>query len=135
MIYFRRYDPEVFHRRSIRLPEFDYSSKGYYFVTVCVRDPDIQLSTIKSKRVQLTETGKIVSDFWEKIPGNFHYVELDSLMIMPDDELPVHLLRPQSPDQFIHITDSMFQHIGFDAFNDFHGDCRINEIGCPYLDC
>jgi hypothetical protein len=30
------YNPDVHHRRSIRLWKFDYSSSGAYFVTVCV---------------------------------------------------------------------------------------------------
>ena len=30
--------PEINHRRSIRPKEYDYSSAGAYFVTVCTKD-------------------------------------------------------------------------------------------------
>ncbi|MGH2349633.1 MAG: hypothetical protein ACRDFT_09225 [bacterium] len=30
-----KYDPHAHHRRSIRLPTFDYSEHGAYFVTIC----------------------------------------------------------------------------------------------------
>jgi putative transposase len=30
-----RYDPRVHHRRSIRLPSWDYREAGAYFVTIC----------------------------------------------------------------------------------------------------
>ena len=30
------YDPEIHHRRSIRLKEYDYSQDGFYFITICV---------------------------------------------------------------------------------------------------
>ena len=29
------YNPDVHHRRSIRLQEYDYSQNGAYFVTLC----------------------------------------------------------------------------------------------------
>ena len=31
-------DPEIHHRRSIRLKEYDYSRAGAYFVTVCTHN-------------------------------------------------------------------------------------------------
>ena len=33
-----KYDPDIHHRRSIRLKGFDYSSNGAYFVTICTQD-------------------------------------------------------------------------------------------------
>ncbi|MGL5939430.1 MAG: hypothetical protein ACRC2S_03435 [Waterburya sp.] len=30
-----KYDPNIHHRRSIRLPGYDYSQVGAYFVTIC----------------------------------------------------------------------------------------------------
>ena len=33
-----KFDPEKYQRRSIRLKGYDYSSPGYYFVTICTHD-------------------------------------------------------------------------------------------------
>ncbi len=30
-----KYNPEIHHRRSIRIPEYDYAQRGAYFVTIC----------------------------------------------------------------------------------------------------
>jgi len=30
-----KYDPQKHHRRSIRLPGYDYTQPGAYFVTIC----------------------------------------------------------------------------------------------------
>ncbi len=32
------YDPNRHHRRSIRLPGYDYTQPGAYFVTLCAHD-------------------------------------------------------------------------------------------------
>jgi putative transposase len=31
------YNPDIHHRRSIRLKGYDYSATGAYFVTICVQ--------------------------------------------------------------------------------------------------
>jgi len=31
------YDPEIHHRRSIRLSHYDYAQAGAYFVTICTQ--------------------------------------------------------------------------------------------------
>jgi hypothetical protein len=46
-------------RKSTRLKNFDYSSKGAYFVTICVRDRMQILSEIV--RTDLTVTDKTIS--------------------------------------------------------------------------
>jgi putative transposase len=33
-----KYDPEIYHRRSIRLKGYDYAQAGAYFVTICVQN-------------------------------------------------------------------------------------------------
>lgn len=30
-----KYNPEIHHRKSIRLKDYDYSSEGLYFITIC----------------------------------------------------------------------------------------------------
>ena len=33
-----KYNPDVHHRRSVRLYGYDYSEEGLYFVTICVNE-------------------------------------------------------------------------------------------------
>ena len=54
----RMYNPEIHHRRSIRLKEYDYSRQGAYFVTVCVKNKENSLGKIIDGEVVLSEIGK-----------------------------------------------------------------------------
>ena len=56
-------------RKTIRLPNYDYSSPGAYFVTVCTRDRRCLLSEINvgadalgGPRVRLSPYGRIVEE-------------------------------------------------------------------------
>ena len=77
------------NRKPIRLPEYDYSSPGAYFVTICTKDRKCILSNISvgadalgGPNLQLTDTGKIVEQYilsTDRIPG-FH---VDKYVVMP----------------------------------------------------
>ena len=33
-----KYDPDIHHRKSIRLRDYNYSSNGMYFITICTQE-------------------------------------------------------------------------------------------------
>ena len=72
------------HRRSIRLPGYDYSSEGAYFVTICTHERQHLFGEIVGGNMILNEIGKIVLAQWQKIPGRFMHVELDEFIVMPN---------------------------------------------------
>lgn len=78
------YDPEKHHRRTIRLPEFDYRQVGAYFITVCVYQRDMLFGEIIDDEMILNEYGHIVLDEWMETaiirPGIF----LDEFIVMPN---------------------------------------------------
>jgi putative transposase len=76
------FNPEVHHRRSVRLVGFNYSRPGYYFVTICLNDVRCLLSNYKS--LQLTPIGEIAKRYWMEIPRHYPKIELDEFVIMPD---------------------------------------------------
>lgn len=78
------YDPKLHHRKSIRLPHWDYSWGWWYYVTMCTKDRACLLSNIMKDRVVLTEIGGIVDLHWKDIPNHFPGVELDDYVIMPN---------------------------------------------------
>ena len=69
---------------STRLREWDYSSFGYYFVTICTKNMECRLSRITNGKVVLTGIGTIAERHWLEIPEHFKYVELDEFIIMPN---------------------------------------------------
>ena len=73
-----------FRRRSIRLPEYDYSRAGAYFITICSFNKELNFGRVIDGKMILSEIGKIVKDFIEEIPNHFENVFLDEYMVMPN---------------------------------------------------
>jgi putative transposase len=71
-------------RRSIRLPGFDYSQIGQYFVTVCTFDMRCIFGRIEDRRVSLSRVGEIANDLWLEIPQHFQGVTVDPFIVMPN---------------------------------------------------
>ena len=75
-------------RKLHRLASWDYSQPGYYYVTICTKDKKKLLSRITPKATQvqadLTKTGQIVKNAWERIENTYPGVKLDYYCIMPN---------------------------------------------------
>ena len=69
---------------SIRLPNYDYSSNGYYFVTICTHEKFCFFGQIVERQMQLSQVGKIAQKHWQQIPQHFADVYLDEYVIMPN---------------------------------------------------
>ena len=78
------YNPEIHHRRSIRLKEYDYSQSGAYFVTVCVWQRESLFGEIKNGETLLNEFGKIVIKCWDDLPNYYPNAQLDEFVVMPN---------------------------------------------------
>jgi len=79
-----RFNPEIHHRRSIRLRDYDYSQNGAYFVTVVAKNREDLFGEIQNGEMILNETGKMVLHCWEQIPEHFPVVEIDECCVMPN---------------------------------------------------
>ncbi|HLG22804.1 MAG TPA: transposase [Candidatus Manganitrophaceae bacterium] len=71
-----KYNPDIHHRDSIRLREFDYSQSGAYFITICTKERELWLDVPDIK--------KIVEERWIEIPDHFKNAALDSWVVMPN---------------------------------------------------
>ena len=78
------YDAAKHHRRSIRLPGYDYRSPGAYFVTLCVQGRECLLGEVVDGEMRLSEWGKIASHYWMRIPDHVNHVQLDAWVVMPN---------------------------------------------------
>jgi REP-associated tyrosine transposase len=79
-----KFDPKKHHRRSIRLPEYDFSKAGAYYVTIVTYHRDLLFGEIVNKEMILNELGKIADECWRAIPEHFTFVELGAYVIMPN---------------------------------------------------
>jgi len=71
-------------RKPNRLKNFDYSSSGYYFVTICTKDRQEYFENIINNKMILNKYGEIVKRCWLEIPKHFNNVELDEFIVMPN---------------------------------------------------
>jgi len=78
------FDPDKHHRRSIRLPGYDYSRSGAYFVTICAQDRACLFGDIADGVMRLNDAGRVVADSWQWLESQYDYVELDEWMVMPN---------------------------------------------------
>ena len=60
-----------FRRRSIRLPQYDYSKAGVYFITICSFNKELIFGKFISGNITLSEIGMIVKKHLEEIPKHF----------------------------------------------------------------
>ena len=79
-----QFDPDKHHRRSIRLPGYDYTQAGAYFVTVCTWNRECLFGDVVDGEMRLNELGEIVRACWHEIPDHFPHVGSDEFVIMPN---------------------------------------------------
>ncbi len=87
-------------RRSVRLPNYDYASVGYYFVTICAYNHEHLFGEIVGANgcspgvnashdsggnaMALNDFGRIVQDEWIKSQTIRDEIELDEFIVMPN---------------------------------------------------
>jgi REP element-mobilizing transposase RayT len=77
------YDPQIHHRRSIRLKGYDYTQAGAYFVTMVTYQRESLFGDIVDGEVCLSAVGKIVWAVWSRLPAHFP-LRHDEWIIMPN---------------------------------------------------
>lgn len=78
------FDPQIHHRRSVRLRQYDYSRPGAYFVTVCTQNRECLFGDVGNGSVRLNEWGNVVRACWLETPRHFPNVQLDAFVVMPN---------------------------------------------------
>lgn len=84
-----KFNPEIHHRRSIRLKGYDYSRNGAYFVTICSWNREFlfgEIAGVKAGKPEmiLNEYGEIVHDEWIKTGLIRKEIEIDEFIVMPN---------------------------------------------------
>ena len=71
-------------RPSLRLPTYDYSQPGGYFVTICTLDRICLFGQVTEGTLRLTDAGHMVGQIWEELPQRFGHISLDASITMPN---------------------------------------------------
>lgn len=79
-----KYNPDIHHRRSIRLKDYDYSQEGAYFVTICTQNRVCMFGDIVGREMRLNDAGKMVDITWNDLSEHNENILLDSFIVMPN---------------------------------------------------
>lgn len=79
-----RYNPHIHRRRSIRLKGYDYTQKGLYFITICVRHRQYLFGNIVHGTMIHNDAGRMVENEWLKLPKRFTNIRLHEYIVMPN---------------------------------------------------
>jgi REP element-mobilizing transposase RayT len=78
------FNPDIHHRRSIRLREYDYASTGACFVTVCTHERECLFGWIDGEVMAVNDAGRVVETVWHTLPTRFPDIQLDEFVVMPN---------------------------------------------------
>ena len=97
---------ELPQRKRLRLKNFDYSTPGAYFITICTHNRKCTLSRVvgaihESPEIELTDYGKITDETIRNIPERYK-ATVDRYVIMPDH---IHVIIFLDPDKYIKRKD------------------------------
>ncbi len=72
------------NRKLNRLKEYDYSTGGYYFVTICALGKEHHFGRVENEKMIKNNYGNIVEKQWLWLHQSYQYVELDYYVVMPN---------------------------------------------------
>ena len=75
---------KILNRKKLRLEDFDYSSNGAYFITICTKNRENFFGEIVNDKMVLNKAGGIIEKCWQEIPRHYPNVRLDKFCVMPN---------------------------------------------------
>ena len=70
--------------QSTRLTGWDYSSSGWYFITVCTKYHETYFGNIQNGEMYLSELGYVVAGSWLSMSRVYDVLIIDAWVIMPN---------------------------------------------------
>ena len=108
-------------RKSIRLKNYDYSSNGYYFVTICTQNREKLFGEIvgATLRGRPNNPDKIIVKWLLESENKFKDIKIDEYIVMPNH---IHFIIKRTGDH----TGSTGDHIG--STGDHTGSPLLRDI-------
>jgi REP element-mobilizing transposase RayT len=78
------YNPDLHHRRSIRLRDYDYAQAGAYFIALCARYRRYRFGGVDGTDMRMNDAGKMLTEVWNSLPQRFPDTDLDAFVVMPN---------------------------------------------------
>lgn len=91
------FDPGQHHRRSIRLPEYNYAGPGEYFLTLCTFHRFCLFGRVIDGAMHCNEYGRIVERCLQEVCVRYPHVTWDTYVIMPNHLHAILFVRAGGP--------------------------------------
>jgi putative transposase len=79
-----KYNPDIHHRRSIRLKGYDYSQAGLYFVTICTQNRECFFGNITNGEMNLNDAAQMVERWYLELENKFPDIKCREHITMPN---------------------------------------------------
>jgi putative transposase len=134
------FDPDKHHRRSIRLPKYDYSRLGAYFITICIQERVRLFGEVVGDEMRLNDAGRMVERWWLALSEKFPSVATDAYVVMPNHFHGVVMIVDIVPNATNDPNDvgatrrgrPRRDHNAHDENNANDAADAGNHVGCPY---
>jgi len=77
-------DSQKHNRHSIRLPEYDYTKRGAYFITICTWQRECIFGDVIEGKAKLSLRGQIAQREWMRMERRFRWADFSNYVIMPN---------------------------------------------------
>ncbi len=78
------YNPNIHHRRSIRLKGYDYSQAGAYFITICIQNRKYLFGKIENNEMILNDAGNMVERWYYELENKYPNKRCHEMITMPN---------------------------------------------------
>lgn len=96
------------NRKNNRLHNFDYSSAGFYFITICTKNRLPYFGTINDGQLEHNLLGTIACQYLNEIPNHFKEARIEESIIMPNHvHAIIHLSN--GGDAYMHPLSTVVQ--------------------------
>jgi len=100
------YNPDLHHRRSIRLKGYDYSQTGLYFITLCCQNRACLFGEIENGKMILNDAGRMIEKWYFELENKYPDKRCHEMVVMPN--------------HFHCIIENVMLHDDVDYFRDAH---------------
>lgn len=78
--------PSIASRHAVRLrmQGWDFTSPGWYFLTICTKNMRSAFGTVVNGKMVLNQAGRIADQCWREIPNHFPRAVVDEHAVMPN---------------------------------------------------
>jgi putative transposase len=79
-----KFNPQIHHRRSIRLQDYNYTQSGAYYITIYIYQKECMFGTVVNGEIVLNVLGNIIQTEWLKSAEIRSEIEIGEFVVMPN---------------------------------------------------